>query len=70
MRNAYLSNAAYAGAVSLIVHRNTEFYNPFNREPEKKSRAEAYAAVAKRLPFHVYSITKKRENLTGRGNRE
>ena len=59
VRNEHLSNASYESAVSLVTHRNGEFYNLFTRELEKrKSRTEAYVVVAKRLLFHVYSIMK------------
>ena len=59
VRNKYLGNAVYESAVSLVMNKNGEFYNVFNREiGKKKSTVEAYIAVAKRLSFHVYSIMK------------
>ena len=75
VRNSYLSNAAYESAVSMVAHRNEEFYNLFNRELEmKKSKTGAYVVVAKRLIFHVYSIMKngkpykeRKPEKTGRG---
>ena len=38
VRNSYLSNAAYESAVSLVVHRNEEFYNLFTGELEKEKQ--------------------------------
>ena len=75
VRNAYLSNAVYESAVSLVVHRNSEFYNLFTRELEKKkSKTEAYVVVAKHLLFHVYSIMKNgkpyRERKPGKRGRD
>ena len=59
IRNSHLSNAVYESAVSLVLHRNKEFYDLFNRElTKKKSRTEAYVVVGKRLLFHVYSMMK------------
>ncbi len=58
-RNSHLSNAVHESAVSLVVHRNHEFYELFSRETmKKKSRTEAYVVVGKRLLFHVYGIMK------------
>ena len=48
-------------AVSLVVHRNEEFYNLFTRELEKKSKTEAYVVVEKRLLFLVHSIMRNRK---------
>ena len=57
--NSHLSNAVHESAVSLVLHRNHEFYELFTRElMKKKSRTEAYIVVGKRLLFHVYSMMK------------
>lgn len=59
VRNKYLSNAVYESAISLVMNKNKEFYNVFNRElGKKKSIVQAYIAVSKRLLFHIYSIMK------------
>jgi transposase len=58
-RNSHLSNAIHESAVSLVLHRNHEFYELFTRElMKKKSKTEAYIVVGKRLLFHVYSMMK------------
>jgi hypothetical protein len=62
VRYAYMSNAAYESAVSLVVPTNTEFYNLVNRGLEKmKSKTQAYVAVSKSLQFHVHSMIKNRK---------
>ncbi len=59
VRNKFLSNAVYESAISLVMNKNKEFYDIFNREiGKKKSTVQAYIAVAKRLLFHIYSIMK------------
>ncbi|WP_084795488.1 transposase, partial [Acidiplasma aeolicum] len=59
VRNKYLSNAVYESAISLVMNKNKEFYDIFNREiGKKKSNVQAYIAVSKRLLFHIYSIMK------------
>lgn len=73
-RNSNLSNAVHESAVSLVLHRNHEFYGLFTRElMKKKSRTEAYIVVGKRLLFHVYSMMKNsrpyRERKPGNSDR-
>ena len=73
-RNSHLSNAVHESAVSLVLHRNHEFYGLFTRElMKKKSRTEAYIVVGKRLLFHVYSMMKNsrpyRERKPGNSDR-
>ena len=59
VRNKFLSNAVYESAISLVMNKNKEFYDIFNREiGKKKSNVQAYIAVSKRLLFHIYSIMK------------
>lgn len=59
VRNSHLSNAVYESAVSLVLHRNHEFHELFQREvTKKKSNVEACITVGKRLLFHVHSIMK------------
>ena len=59
VRNKFLSNAVYESAISLVMNKNREFYDIFNREiGKKKSTVQAYIAVSKRLLFHIYSIMK------------
>ncbi len=73
IRNEHLSNAVHESAVSLVLHRNHEFYELFNREMgKKKSRTEAYIVVGKRLLFHVYSMMKNQKPYRERkpGNRK
>ena len=58
-RNSHLSNAVHESAVSLVLHRNHEFYELFTRElMKKKSKTEAYIVVGERLLFHIYSMMK------------
>lgn len=59
IRNSHLSNAIYESAVSLVMHKNHEFYDLFKREiDKKKTNTEAYIVVGKRLLYHVFSIMK------------
>ena len=56
-RNSHLSNAVHESAVSLLLHRNHEFYGLFTRElMKKKSKTEAYIVVGKRVLFYIYSM--------------
>jgi hypothetical protein len=73
-RNSHLSNAVHESAVSLVLHRNQEFYGLFTRElMKRKSKTEAYIVVGKRLLFHVYSMMKNsrpyRERKPGNSDR-
>lgn len=57
IRNEHLSNAVYESAVSLVNHRNKEFYELLTREIRKwKTNTEAHIVVGKRLLFHVFSM--------------
>ncbi len=59
IRNEHLSNAVHESAISLVLHRNKEFYELFTREIRKgKTNTEAYIVVGKRLLFHVFSMMK------------
>lgn len=74
VRNEHLSNAVHESAVSLVAHKNKEFYDLFNRElQKKKSRTKSYVVVGKRLLFHVYSVIRNgkpyRERRPYRGKR-
>ena len=73
-RNSHLSNAVHESAVSLVLHRNHEFYELFTRElMKKKSKTEAYIVVGKRLLFHIHSMMKNsrpyRERKPGNSDR-
>ncbi len=59
IRNPHLSHAVHESAISLVMHKNNEFYNLFNRELKKnKPKTEAYIVVGKRLVSHVFSMMK------------
>ena len=71
IRNEHLSNAVHQSAVSLVNHRNREFYDLFNREIDKrKTNTEAYIVVGKRLLFHVFSMMKNQKPYRERIPRE
>ena len=59
IRNPHLSNTIYECAVSLVLHRNAEFIEIYNREINKgKKSTQAYIVVGKRLIHHIYSMMK------------
>ncbi len=59
IRNPYLSNTVHECAVSLVMHKNEEFVDIFNREISKgKKPTQAYTVVGRRLLYHVYSMMK------------
>jgi transposase len=71
IRNEHLSNAIHQSAVSLVNHRNREFYELFSREIRKgKTNTEAYIVVGKRLLFHVFSIMKNKKPYRERISKE
>jgi transposase len=71
IRNEHLSNAIHQSAVSLVNHRNREFYDLFIREMGKgKTNTEAYIVVGKRLLFHVFSMMKNKKPYRERISRE
>ncbi|MGC8699337.1 MAG: IS110 family transposase [Candidatus Acidifodinimicrobium sp.] len=71
IRNSHLSNAVHESAVSLVLHRNREFFDLFTREiSKKKSPTEAYIVVGKRLLYHVYSIMKNKRPYRERLSRK
>lgn len=58
-RNSHLSNAVHESAVSLVLHRNHEFYELFTRElMKKKYKTEAHIVVGKRVLFQIHSMMK------------
>ncbi len=59
IRNPYLSSAVYECAITLVMHKNPEFLELFNREIGKgKKNVQAYIVVGKRFLSHIYSIMK------------
>ena len=71
IRNEHLSNAIHQSAVSLVNHRNREFYVLFNREINKrKTNTEAYIVVGKHLLFHVFSMMNNHKPYRERISRE
>ena len=71
IRNEHLSNAIHQSAVSLVNHRNREFYVLFDREINKrKTNTEAYIVVGKHLLFHVFSMMNNHKPYRERISRE
>ncbi len=62
IRNPHLANAVHESAVSLVFHRNKEFFDIFQREINRgKEPTQAYVIVGRRLLYHVFTIMKNRK---------
>ncbi len=71
IRNPHLANAIHESAISLVLHRNKEFFDIFQKEVKGgKEPTQAYVIVGRRVLYHVFTIMKNRKPYRQRLPRE